>query len=88
MSGGNGDGSDLVQAHHADPELPAALEGEHDAVAFLQAVFGEHVGGFVAQGLQFSKGDDLLLPMIIAPDLKHAFEDFLQHRHPLYHKQN
>ena len=68
MRGGNGDGSDLVQAHHADPELPAALEGEHDGVAFLQAVFGKEVGGLVAQDLQISEGDDLLLSVIIAPD--------------------
>jgi len=68
MSGGNGYGPDLVEAHHTDPELPAALEGEHDCVSLLEAVFGEHIGCLVAQDLQIAKGDGLLLTMIVAPD--------------------
>jgi hypothetical protein len=68
MGGRDGDGAQLVQAHHAHPELPAALEGEHYSIALLYPVALKEVGCLVAQSLQILEVDGLLLSMIIAPD--------------------
>ena len=48
MGGRDGDCAELVQAHHAHPELPAALEGEHCCIALLYPKALKEVGGFVA----------------------------------------
>ncbi|MPN42298.1 hypothetical protein SDC9_189855 [bioreactor metagenome] len=47
MRAGDDDRADLMKRHHRIPELVAALEHQHDGIAFPYAQRGKNVGRFV-----------------------------------------
>ena len=67
MGGGDGDGADFVQRQHGNPELVAAAQHEHDAVAPPDAQLQQIGRRLVRHLFQVPEGEAFFLPLVIGP---------------------
>ena len=77
VRGGDGDRADAVQRQQRVPELIAALEHEHHAVALFDAVTHQEIGGLVGKAAQVLKGEATLLALVADPEHGQLIGGFL-----------
>ena len=70
VGGGNGDGPQLVQRDHGEPELVMAFQHEHDPVPAPDAQGSEIIGALVGGVLDILEGETALL--VIAVHIEHG----------------
>ena len=67
MRGGDGDGADFVECQHGYPELVAAAQHKHDAVAAPDAQLQEVGCRLVGHLFQVLEGEAFLLTLVVGP---------------------
>ena len=70
VGGGDGDGTQLIQTQHGEPELVVALQHQHDAIALLDTQGLEVVGALGGGLLHVLEGESPL--GVIAGDVEHS----------------